>query len=165
MADRLSEDGWKELGYEYVIIDDCWMSLLRDKDGRLQPDAHRSALWVLCRVNVELRAIPSTEKKLMNPCLSFRFPGGIAKLADYIHNRGLKLGIYADMGKWTCMGFPGTTLDKIELDAKTFASWGVDYLKFDGCNSNALEQMLGMNVLCIICKHKALLREMVFDLY
>lgn len=112
MADRLSEDGWKELGYEYVIIDDCWMSLLRDKDGRLQPDAHR-------------------------------FPGGIAKLADYIHNRGLKLGIYADMGKWTCMGFPGTTLDKIELDAKTFASWGVDYLKFDGCNSNALEQMLG----------------------
>lgn len=112
MADRLSEDGWKELGYEYVIIDDCWMSLLRDKDGRLQPNPDR-------------------------------FPGGIARLADYVHNRGLKLGIYADMGLFTCMGFPGTTLDKIELDAQTFASWGVDYLKFDGCNSNPLEQMLG----------------------
>ncbi|XP_075961484.1 alpha-N-acetylgalactosaminidase-like [Anarhichas minor] len=111
-ADRLAEDGWKELGYEYVIIDDCWMSLLRDEHGRLQPD-------------------PS------------RFPGGIAKLARYIHDRGLKLGIYADMGTHTCMGFPGTTLDKIEIDAQTFASWGVDYLKFDGCSSNPVEQMLG----------------------
>ncbi|KAK2815404.1 hypothetical protein Q5P01_025871 [Channa striata] len=112
MADRLAEDGWKELGYEYVIIDDCWMSLIRDKHGRLQPD-------------------PS------------RFPGGIAKLARYVHDRGLKLGIYADMGTRTCMGFPGTTLDKIELDAQTFASWEVDYLKFDGCNSNPVQQMLG----------------------
>lgn len=112
MADRLAEDGWRELGYEYVIIDDCWMSRLRDKDGRLQPDP-------------------------------VRFPGGIARLAEYVHERGLKLGIYADMGRWTCMGFPGTTLDRIELDAQTFASWGVDYLKFDGCNSNDLEQMLG----------------------
>lgn len=112
MADRLSEDGWRELGYEYVIIDDCWMSRLRDKDGRLQPDPDR-------------------------------FPAGIAHLADYVHNRGLKLGIYSDMGTLTCMGFPGTPLDKIELDAQTFASWGVDYLKFDGCYSNALEQMLG----------------------
>ncbi|KAF1387531.1 hypothetical protein PFLUV_G00079920 [Perca fluviatilis] len=38
MADRLAEDGWKELGYEYVIIDDCWMSMLRDELGRLQPE-------------------------------------------------------------------------------------------------------------------------------
>ncbi|XP_078109722.1 alpha-N-acetylgalactosaminidase-like [Sander vitreus] len=112
MADRLAEDGWKELGYEYVIIDDCWMSMLRDEEGRLQPE-------------------PS------------RFPGGIPKLARYIHDRGLKLGIYADMGTYTCMGFPGTTLDKIEIDAQTFASWGVDYLKFDGCNSNPVQQMLG----------------------
>nr|XP_046255277.1 alpha-N-acetylgalactosaminidase-like isoform X2 [Scatophagus argus] len=112
MADRLAEDGWKELGYEYVIIDDCWMSMLRDKQGKLQPE-------------------PS------------RFPGGIAKLARYVHDRGLKLGIYADMGTSTCMGFPGTTLDKIEIDAQTFASWGVDYLKFDGCSSNPVEQMLG----------------------
>ncbi|XP_062278874.1 alpha-N-acetylgalactosaminidase-like [Scomber scombrus] len=112
MADRLVEDGWKELGYEYVIIDDCWMSRLRDEQGRLQPE-------------------------------SFRFPGGIPKLARYIHDRGLKLGIYADMGNYTCMGYPGTTLDNIEIDAQTFASWGVDYLKFDGCNSNPVEQMLG----------------------
>ncbi|KAF7648807.1 hypothetical protein LDENG_00151420 [Lucifuga dentata] len=112
MTDRLAEDGWKELGYEYIIIDDCWMSMLRSKEGRLQPDP-------------------------------FRFPSGIPRLARYVHDRGLKLGIYADMGTHTCMGYPGTTLDKIEIDAQTFASWGVDYLKFDGCNSNAVEQMLG----------------------
>nr|XP_020483713.1 alpha-N-acetylgalactosaminidase-like [Labrus bergylta]XP_020511830.1 alpha-N-acetylgalactosaminidase-like [Labrus bergylta] len=112
MADRLSEDGWRELGYEYLIIDDCWMLDQRDKEGRLQPD-------------------PS------------RFPGGIAKLARYVHDRGLKLGIYADMGSHTCMGFPGTPLHKIQIDAQTFASWGVDYLKFDGCYSNPVEQMLG----------------------
>lgn len=44
------------------------------------------------------------------------------------------------------MGYPGTTLDKIEIDAQTFASWGVDYLKFDGCSSNPVEQMLGKNI-------------------
>lgn len=78
-----------------------------------------------------------------------RFPGGIAQLAKYVHNRGLKLGIYANMGTATCMGYPGTTLDRIELDAQTFADWGVDYLKFDGCNSNAIEQLKG-TVGCII---------------
>ena len=41
MADRLSEDGWRELGYEYVMIDDCWMSMQRSSDGRLQPDPDR----------------------------------------------------------------------------------------------------------------------------
>ena len=41
MADRLAEDGWRELGYEYIIIDDCWMSRLRDEQGRLQPEPSR----------------------------------------------------------------------------------------------------------------------------
>uniref|UniRef100_A0A674EBS1 Alpha-galactosidase n=1 Tax=Salmo trutta TaxID=8032 RepID=A0A674EBS1_SALTR len=112
MADRLAEDGWKEMGYDHVMIDDCWSSMLRDKDGRLQPDPQR-------------------------------FPGGIAKLARYLHNRGLKLGIYGDLGTHTCGGYPGTTLDKIETDAQMFASWGVDFLKLDGCYSNEEEQQKG----------------------
>lgn len=62
-----------------------------------------------------------------------------------MHNRGLKLGIYGDMGKLTCMAYPGTPLDKIELDAQTFADWEVDMLKYDGCYSNATEQELGKN--------------------
>ncbi|KAJ7310537.1 hypothetical protein JRQ81_007461 [Phrynocephalus forsythii] len=67
-----------------------------------------------------------------------RFPSGIGKLADYVHSKGLKLGIYADVGNKTCAGFPGS-YGYYELDAETFASWGVDLLKFDGCNSGTLE--------------------------
>ncbi|KAM8952844.1 alpha-galactosidase A [Pelodytes ibericus] len=69
-----------------------------------------------------------------------RFPGGIKKLADYVHARGLKLGIYQDVGKKTCAGFPGSQ-GYYELDAQTFAEWGVDLLKFDGCYCSNLTQL------------------------
>ncbi|XP_006011833.1 alpha-N-acetylgalactosaminidase-like [Latimeria chalumnae] len=72
-----------------------------------------------------------------------RFPSGIKVLADYVHSKGLKLGIYGDMGKYTCGGYPGTTLDTIEIDAKTFAEWEVDMLKFDGCYSNSSVKAIG----------------------
>ncbi len=55
-----------------------------------------------------------------------RFPHGIKWLADYMHSRGLKLGIYTDYGSATCEGYPGTDLEHQEIDAKTFAKWGVD---------------------------------------
>ncbi|XP_028669701.1 alpha-N-acetylgalactosaminidase-like isoform X2 [Erpetoichthys calabaricus] len=66
-----------------------------------------------------------------------RFPSGIKALADYVHSKGLKFGIYGDLGNYTCAGYPGTTLDTIDLDAQTFAEWGVDMLKLDACYSNA----------------------------
>ncbi|XP_036412361.1 alpha-N-acetylgalactosaminidase-like isoform X1 [Colossoma macropomum] len=72
-----------------------------------------------------------------------RFPNGIHKLARYAHDRELKLGIHANMGKQTCAGYPGTMLDQIEKDAQTFADWEVDMLKFDGCYSNVNEQQKG----------------------
>lgn len=52
-----------------------------------------------------------------------------------VHSRGLKLGIYADVGKNTCAGYPGS-LGYYDTDAQTFADWGVDLLKFDGCFMN-----------------------------
>ncbi|XP_066039681.1 alpha-N-acetylgalactosaminidase isoform X1 [Chamaea fasciata] len=109
MADRLAEDGWRELGYEYVNIDDCWSAKQRDVAGQLVPDPKR-------------------------------FPSGIKALADYVHARGLKLGIYADLGNFTCGGYPGTMLEHVKRDAQTFAAWGVDMLKLDGCYSSAEEQ-------------------------
>ncbi|XP_078519154.1 alpha-N-acetylgalactosaminidase-like isoform X2 [Lissotriton helveticus] len=112
MADRMAEDGWKELGYQYVSIDDCWSLKERDSQGRLQPDPER-------------------------------FPSGMKALADYVHSRGLKLGIYSDIGNYTCGGYPGTTLDTITIDANTFAEWGVDMLKFDGCYSNSSVKVIG----------------------
>ncbi|XP_062931601.1 alpha-N-acetylgalactosaminidase-like [Cynocephalus volans] len=103
MADRMAQDGWRDAGYTYVNIDDCWIGG-RDDKGHLVPDPKR-------------------------------FPHGIAFLADYVHSLGLKLGIYQDMGRFTCRGYPGTTLDKVVQDAQTFAEWKVDMLKLDGCFS------------------------------
>lgn len=72
MADHLLADGWKDAGYEYVNIDDCWQHKHRDsRTGRLIPDRKR-------------------------------FPHGIRALADYVHSKGLKLGIYSDIGVKTC---------------------------------------------------------------
>ncbi|XP_073398975.1 alpha-N-acetylgalactosaminidase isoform X3 [Dendrobates tinctorius] len=112
MADKMVDSGWRDLGYVYISIDDCWTLKQRDSSGRLQPDPKR-------------------------------FPSGIKALADYLHARGLKLGIYGDMGNYTCGGYPGTTLDTIKIDAETFAKWEVDMLKFDGCYSNSSEKALG----------------------
>lgn len=61
------------------------------------------------------------------------FPAGIKALADYVHAKGLKLGIYSDAGTQTCSKTMPGSLGHEEQDAKTFASWGVDYLKYDNC--------------------------------
>ncbi|GFR27427.1 alpha-N-acetylgalactosaminidase [Trichonephila clavata] len=61
-----------------------------------------------------------------------RFPSGIKALADYVHSKGLKLGIYTDCGSKTCAGYPGS-LGFYVIDAQTFADWGIDMLKVDGC--------------------------------
>ncbi|KAF8398642.1 hypothetical protein HHK36_014497 [Tetracentron sinense] len=63
------------------------------------------------------------------------FPSGIKALADYIHSKGLKLGIYSDAGTQTCSKTMPGSLGYEEQDAKTFASWEVDYLKYDNCEN------------------------------
>jgi alpha-galactosidase len=68
---------------------------------------------------------------------SARFPHGIKALADYVHAKGLKFGIYTDAGTRTCQKRPGT-LGHEEQDARTYASWGVDYVKEDWCNAAGL---------------------------
>jgi len=65
-----------------------------------------------------------------NPTL---FPKGMKWLGDYLHSKGLKFGIYEDAGTTTCQGLPGSW-GHFAQDARTFASWGVDYVKLDGCN-------------------------------
>ena len=76
MADEIVNKGLDKLGYEYVIIDDCWLDHHRSPEGKLVPDPRR-------------------------------FPHGIKWLADYIHSKGLKFGIYEDYGNFTCGGYPG----------------------------------------------------------
>jgi alpha-galactosidase len=83
-----------------------------------------------------------------------KFPDGIAKLADYVHARGLKLGIYEDSGTHTCSksgGFPGS-LGHERQDAQLFAGWHIDYLKYDDCNVPAD----GQNVPATIARYNAM---------
>jgi alpha-galactosidase len=102
MADYMVDHGYKEAGYEYLVIDDCWSLRERDSDGRLVPDPEK-------------------------------FPYGMKDLADYVHSKGLKFGMYSCAGVMTCAGYP-SSYDHEFTDAETFASWGVDYLKYDFCN-------------------------------
>ncbi|HEX7476186.1 MAG TPA: glycoside hydrolase family 27 protein, partial [Polyangiales bacterium] len=109
IADTFVSSGMQAAGYEYVNIDDCWMDG-RDSSGKLR--------W-------------NTSK----------FPSGIPALADYVHGKGMKLGIYETPNTATCVGLYGNinpavavgSLGHETTDAQTFASWGVDYLKYDLC--------------------------------
>jgi alpha-galactosidase len=66
-----------------------------------------------------------------------RFPGGMKALGDYLHQHGFKFGIYNCAGTETCAGYPGGR-DHERQDAQTYAAWGVDYLKYDWCNTQGL---------------------------
>ena len=66
---------------------------------------------------------------------SKKFPSGMKALADYVHSRGLKFGLYSDAGTKTCAGRPGSRGYEPQ-DAKQYAAWGVDYLKYDWCSTN-----------------------------
>jgi alpha-galactosidase len=66
-----------------------------------------------------------------------RFPSGMKALADYVHSKGLKFGIYSDAGAKTCAGHPGSRGHEYQ-DALTYAQWGIDYLKYDWCGCEDL---------------------------
>jgi alpha-galactosidase len=90
-----------------------------------------------------------------------RFPSGIEALADYVHERGLKLGIYTDAGLYTCQGRPGSYGHE-QQDANTYAAWGVDYVKVDWCYAEELDPRsqyaLWRDILCAVD------RPMVFSI-
>ncbi|RZC75159.1 hypothetical protein C5167_050656 [Papaver somniferum] len=75
------------------------------------------------------------------------FPSGIKALADYVHIKGLKLGIYADSGRRTCTGTMPGYLNHEEQDAKTFASWGIDYLKYDNCFNDDIKPTIRYRIM------------------
>lgn len=73
MADLMASQGYREAGYEYLVIDDCWSLRERGKDGRIVPDPEK-------------------------------FPHGMKAVADYVHSKGLKFGMYSCAGVRTCAG-------------------------------------------------------------
>ncbi len=106
IADAMVSSGMKDAGYQYINLDDNWMAAR--ENGKMMVDRSR-------------------------------FPHGMDGLADYIHGLGLKLGIYGDRGVETCHNYNNKITKNSgsygheENDAQTFASWGIDYLKYDNC--------------------------------
>jgi alpha-galactosidase len=100
-ADAMVSSGMRDLGYQYINMDDFWHAVSRAPDG----------------------------KPVADPA---KFPHGIKWLSDYVHSKGLKLGIYSDAGDKTCGKCFGGFQHE-EIDAKVYAEWGIDLLKYDFC--------------------------------
>lgn len=115
IADAMVESGLKDAGYIYLNLDDNWMDTKRDAQGNLQNN-------------------PKT------------FPSGMKAIADYVHAKGLKFGLYGDRGKRTCHHYNSNWQSESgsngheEQDAKKLAEWGVDYWKYDNCDSDPSTQ-------------------------
>ena len=75
-----------------------------------------------------------------------RFPSGIKALADYIHAKGLKFGIYSDAGTLTCQKRPGSRGYEFQ-DARQYAAWGVDYVKYDWCSTSTQNQQASYSIM------------------
>jgi alpha-galactosidase len=75
-----------------------------------------------------------------------RFQSGMQALADYIHAKGLKFGIYSDAGRKTCQGRPGS-FGYEARDAASYAGWGVDYLKYDWCSADGIDARAAYSVM------------------
>jgi alpha-galactosidase len=112
-ADVMVSSGMADVGYQYVNIDDCWMNAPRHEDS--------------------LRVGPLRDAG-GNILPNRHFPD-MKGLTDYIHAKGLKAGIYTSPGSLTCAGFAGSYQHEVQ-DARQFAEWGFDFLKYDWCSYN-----------------------------
>jgi alpha-galactosidase len=110
-AGAMISSGMADFGYQYVNIDDCWMV----KPGSADP---------------ELGGPERDAAGAMRP--NRRFPD-MKALADYIHSKGLKAGLYTSPGPLTCARFAGSWKHE-EIDARKYAEWGFDFLKYDWCS-------------------------------
>lgn len=102
-AEKMKELGLLDYGYEYIVMDDCY--LLRERD-------------------------PNSKKMVADP---EKFPHGMRYVADKIHELGFKFGMYSSAGKYTCEGYPGSlNYEDIDADTFV-NDWDIDYLKYDNC--------------------------------
>lgn len=105
-ANIMVSSGMAAAGYNYIVLDDGWMTKERDANGDLVPDP-------------------------------IKFPSGMKSLIDYVHSKGLKFGLYNCAGTQTCAGYPGTRGYEYQ-DARFYAKLGIDFLKYDWCNTQGI---------------------------
>jgi alpha-galactosidase len=114
-ADAMVSSGLINHGWTYINIDDFWQVHHDSKDPSLQGPQR----------DAQGRILP-------NP----RFPD-MKGLAEYVHGKGLKIGLYSSPGPWTCGGCVGSYQHE-QLDARQYADWGFDYLKYDWCSYDSI---------------------------
>merc|ERR1719272_1079811 len=107
MTDALVDGGFLAAGYNGIHIDDCWMNRSPPRDADGKLFANKT-----------------------------RFPDGFKALGDYMHNKSVQFAIYTAESPHTCAKYPASAGYE-DVDAETFASWGVDYVKVDGCGDKA----------------------------
>jgi alpha-galactosidase len=105
VADSLVSTGLASLGYDLILLDDCWSATTRDANGNLQPDPTR-------------------------------FPSGIPALVEYIHGKGLRLGLYTSAGSEACKNHRLGSGGHFQQDADWYAANNIDLLKADYCHSD-----------------------------
>jgi len=110
-ADAMVKSGLANHGWTYINIDDCWMV----RPGSVDPLT---------------AGVPRTRDGRINA--NAKFPD-MSGLSNYVHEKGLKLGIYSSPGPLTCAGYTGSYQHELD-DARQYAAWGIDYLKYDWCS-------------------------------
>ena len=115
-ADALVTSGLADHGWSYINIDDCWQNNQDNPKKRASIDADFVGPARLTDGTIAANK---------------RFPD-MKALSEYVHGKGLKIGIYSSPGPYTCAGHTGSFGHEAQ-DAKTFADWGFDYLKYDWC--------------------------------
>ncbi len=128
-AKAMVDSGLINHGWSYVNIDDCWMKILNTKNQD-QADFTQQG-WHKPMVSDDPRLGGAARDEVGNLLPNKDFPDMVS-LTDYIHDLGLKPGIYISPGPWTCQHYVGSWMYE-EQDAAQFAEWGFDYLKYDWC--------------------------------
>lgn len=125
-ADALVRLGLDDLGFRYVVVDDCWQAPSRDDRGSLQSDP-------------------------------VRFPSGLEALAAYVHDKGLKFGLYLSPGSETCAmywdDYPASGIGSYgheRQDAEMLQRIGVDYLKYDWCRADKTDGLVHVDAFTLM---------------
>ncbi len=129
-ADIMVSSGMAAAGYNYIVLDDGWMTRERDANGDLVPDP-------------------------------VKFPSGMKAVIDYVHSKGLKFGLYNCAGTHTCAGYPGTRGYEYQ-DARFYAKLGIDFLKYDWCNTAGITAKEAYNTMSNALKTAG--RPIIFSL-
>lgn len=125
-ADALVKSGLINHGWTYINVDDFWQNHRNSKDPTLHGEFRDAKGFI----------VPNS-----------RFPD-MKGMADYIHNLGLKAGLYSSPGPWTCGGCAASWQHE-EQDAQTYAKWGFDYLKYDWCSYGSVVGVTVTNVMAV----------------